>query len=107
MLKRLKEIQTPSPYLFPLRNDPMMAMSVDTFNEALISLGYENKQHPHGFRHLASTTLNNKFSEKYQIIESALSHVKQGTKGIYDKAEHFQERVDLMQWWADYVYSLS
>ena len=56
---------------------------------------------------LYRTQVNNKFSEKYQIIESALSHVKQGTKGIYDKAEHFQERVDLMQWWADYVYSLS
>lgn len=107
LLKRLKEIQSPSPYLFPSRNDLMMPMNEEVFNEALISLGYGNKQHAHGFRHLASTTLNNKFSDKYQIIESALSHVKQGTKGIYDKAEHFQERVDLMQWWADHVYSLS
>ena len=106
LLHRLKEIQTPSPYLFPSRQDSWMPISDGTFNEALKSLGYEEKQHPHGFRHLASTALNNEFSDKYQIVESALSHAKQGTKGIYDKAEHFEERADLMQEWSDYIYSL-
>lgn len=107
LLKKLKEIQTPSQYLFPLRSDSMLPMSDATFNEALISLGYENKQHPHGFRHLASTALNEAFSSKSQVIEKALSHSKQGVKAIYDKAEHFEERAELMQEWANYVYSLS
>ena len=106
LLKRLKEIQSPSPYLFPSRNDLMMPMNEEVFNEALISLGYANKQHLHGFRHLASTALNEAFSSKSQVIEKALSHSKQGVKAIYDKAEHFEERAELMQEWANYIYSL-
>ena len=107
LIYRLKQIQRESDYLFPGRNSRMQPLSDGTFNKALKSLGYDNKQHPHGFRHLASTALNEAFSSKSQVIEKALSHVKQGTKAVYDKAEHFEERSDLMQWWADYVYSLS
>ena len=57
----------------------------------------------YGFRHLSSTALNKVFSSRVQAIEAALSHVKKGTKGIYDRAEHFEEREELMQWWGNYI----
>lgn len=74
-----------------------------TFNLALNRLGYEGKQNPHGFRHLVSTTMNETFSNKAQVIEVCLAHKKKGVKGVYDKSQHLDERRELMQWWADYL----
>ena len=72
-----------------------------TFNVALNRLGYKNRQNPHGFRHIASTAFNNKYSDKGQVVEACLGHIKKGVKGRYDKAQHFEERIEMMQWWAD------
>jgi integrase len=58
---------------------------------------------PHGFRHIASTTLNNQFSDKPQVVEACLAHTKNGVKGTYDKATHFEERKVMMQWYADHL----
>ena len=77
-----------------------------TFTSALKRMGYTGKQNPHGFRHIASTFLNDIFSDKEQVIESALSHQKAGVKGAYDKGAHLRERVDVMQFWADHLDSI-
>jgi hypothetical protein len=37
------------------------------------------------------------------VIESALAHQKKGVKSVYDKSEHFEDRVVLMQKWADWI----
>ncbi len=105
LIYRLKQIQRESDYLFPGRGTRTKPLSDGAFNKALASLGYGGKQDPHGFRHLASTALNEALSSKLQVIEAALAHVKKGTKGIYDNAEHFEERIELMQWWSDYINS--
>lgn len=89
--------------LFPSRTDIAKPISDMTFNKALALLGYKGKQDPHGLRHLASTILNTKFSDKAQVIESALAHQKKGVKSVYDKSEHFEERIELMQKWSDLV----
>lgn len=106
LLKELKEIQPESDYLFPSRLSVDKTISDMTFNLALNRLGYEGKQNPHGFRHLASTTLNENFSHKDQVIEACLAHKKKGVKAVYDQAQHLNERRELMQWWADYVENL-
>ena len=67
---------------------------------------YRGRQSPHGFRHIASTALNEKFSEKEQVIEVCLAHKKRGVKAIYDKSTHLGERVEEMQWWADHVANM-
>lgn len=103
LLKRLKAIQKPSVYLFPKRGDANSYMSEGPFNTALEKMGYKDRMSMHGVRYLASTALNNAFSSKPQVIEAALSHQKKGVKGIYDKADHFEELARLMQWWADYI----
>lgn len=103
LLKRLKAIQRPSVYLFPKRGDVNTHMSEGPFTTALEKMGYKDRMSVHGARYLASTALNNAFSSKSQVIEATLSHQKKGVKGIYDKADHFDESAEMMQWWADYV----
>lgn len=103
LLLKLKEIRTPSGYLFCSRDSLTQPMSEATLNNALKNLGYRGKQSPHGFRHVASTALNNKFAKLEQVIESALAHKKRGVKADYDKATHLEDRIFIMQWWANYV----
>jgi hypothetical protein len=50
--------------------------------------------------------LNKNFSSKSQVIESALSHLKGGVKGAYDKEAHLEERYEIMEWWSNYIESL-
>ena len=101
LLRELYTYKTESDYLFPSRDSLEKPISNMTFNVALNRLGYQGRQNPHGFRHIASTALNNKFSDKSQVIEACLGHIKKGVKGKYDKAQHFDERIEIMQWWAD------
>lgn len=103
LIKELSIFKTESDFLFPSRGSLFEPISDNTMNQALNRLGYRGRQNPHGFRHIASTALNNKFSDKGQVVEATLAHLKTGVKGIYDKGAHFEERVGMMQWWADYI----
>lgn len=106
LLKELQVLTGYSPYLLPHRSDKNKMRSNTVFIMALRRIGYDRKQNPHGFRHIASTILNNKFSDKPQVVEACLAHSKNGVKGTYDKATHFEERVMMMQWYADYLDKL-
>ena len=108
LLLRLKEISSHgNEYLFPSRSGSKEKfISEVTFNRALKRIGYDGQQNPHGFRHIASTYLNDIFSDREQVIESALSHQKAGVKGAYDKGAHLRERVGVMQYWADHLDSI-
>lgn len=103
LLEELQEYRTESNLLFPGRDSLIEPVSDNTFNQALNRLGYKGRQNPHGFRHIASTALNNKFSDKEQVVEACLAHLKKGVKGVYDKGAHFEERIGMLQWWADEI----
>ena len=106
LLQELKNIHSESDYLFPSRSNKNKPKSDTVFIMALRRLGYEGRQTPHGFRHIASTILNNKgFDERH--IESALAHVKDGVAGVYNKAQYLEDRARLMQWYADYLEELA
>ncbi len=62
-----------------------------------------SKATPHGFRHTASTILNEKgFNPDH--IEMQLAHVeKSKVRGTYNKAIYLEDRKKLMQWWADFL----
>lgn len=107
LLIRLKSIsKRESEYLFPARDSVNKSISNLTFNAALNRLGYFGKQNPHGFRHIASTKLNDTFSDRAQVIESALAHLKLGVKGAYDKGAHLRERYEVMQYWSNYLENI-
>ena len=107
LLHELKQLNGYSPFLFPNRSDKKKPKSNTVFIMALRRIGYGEKQNPHGFRHIASTILNNKFSDKPQVVEACLAHTKNGVKGTYDKATHFEERKLMMQWYADHLDQLA
>lgn len=106
LLNELKSIRGESEYLFPSRSNPNKPKSDTVFIMALRRLGYEGRQTPHGFRHIASTLLNNKgFDERH--IEAALAHVKDGVAGVYNKAQYLNDRKHLMQWYANHLEQLA
>ena len=104
LLNTLKSIsKRESEYLFPARDSVNKPISNLTFNAALNRMGYFGRQNPHGFRHIASTKLNDHYSDREQVIEAALAHLKSGVKGAYDKGAHLRERYGIMQFWADHI----
>jgi integrase len=60
----------------------------------------------HGFRHTASTMLNEMGFES-DIIELQLAHIdKNQVRATYNKAQWMEKRIDMMQSWADYLDGL-
>lgn len=106
LLLRLKELNPKSEYLFPSRLNPSEAASETVFIMALRRLGYQGRQTPNGFRHIASTILNeHDYDERY--VEFSLAHVKGGVEGKYNKAKYFPQRVVIMQEYADHLDKIS
>lgn len=105
LLRELSYLRGESPYLFPSRTSQSKPKSETVFIMALRRLGYEGRQSPHGFRHIASTTLRNKGFRR-EHVESGLAHVVGGVEGVYNKAAYLEDRVRMMQWWADYLDDL-
>ena len=106
ILKELKSFETNSEFLFPSRSDKSKPKSDTVFIMALRRMGYEGRQTPHGFRHIASTLLNNRgFDERH--IEAALAHVKDGVAGVYNKAQYLQDRANMMQWYANHLEEIA
>ncbi|AWZ01361.1 prophage CP4-57 integrase [Rhodobiaceae bacterium] len=79
-----------------------------TLNAALRRLGYSKDEvTAHGFRASASSLLNESGKWHPDAIERQLSHIESDeVRRAYARAEHWKERVDMMQWWADYLDGL-
>ncbi len=73
---------------------------------ALKRMGYKGKQTVHGFRHLASTQLNEQGYDA-DAIELQLAHKIQGVRGVYNKAKKLEYRVEMMRKWADWLDNLN
>ena len=106
LLRNLQVLTGAYPLLFPGRSDTTKPRSNTVFLMALRRLGYEGRQTGHGFRHIASTILNEHgFDENH--IEAQLSHIKQGIAGVYNKAQYLPQRKVMMQWYANYLDGLA
>lgn len=106
LLRQLHNITGSYPLLFPGRSDTTKPRSNTVFLMALRRLGYEGRQTGHGFRHLASTILNENGFD-WQHVEAQLSHCKEGVRGVYDKAQYLEQRKVMMQWYADHLDTLA
>lgn len=105
ILKKVYEItgDAYSGYVFPSYNNPRKCFSENTFLRVIDLIGYKGKTTTHGFRTVASTILNeNGF--RADIIEKQLAHeARNQVRATYNHAEYLNERIDMMQWWADYL----
>jgi len=82
-------------------------MSENTLNVALRRLGYsKDEMVSHGFRSMASTRLH-EMGWKSEIIEFQLAHAdKNKIRAVYNRAEYLEDRIVMMQSWADYLDAL-
>lgn len=107
----LREMQTLTGrgrYVFPSIRSASRPMSENTINGALRRLGYTgDEMTAHGFRTTASSLLNESGKWNPDAIERALSH-SDGNKvrGIYNRSAYWAERVQMAQWWSDYLDTL-
>lgn len=77
-------------------------LSDNALNSALRRMGYsQDEMCAHGFRATASTILNERGFNP-DVIEAALGHQdKDAVRRTYNRAKYWQERVKLLQTWAD------
>ena len=78
-------------------------LSETTLNAALRRLGYtKDEMTSHGFRAVASSILNESNLWNPDAIEAQLAHVEgNAIRRAYARAEFWDQRVEMMQWWAD------
>jgi integrase len=105
ILKELQKITGHSDFVFPSQKNPRSIMSENTFLRVVDVLGYKGKATGHGFRSTASTILN-EHGFRPDVIERQLAHAERNQiRGAYNHAEYLPERIKMMQWWGDYIYS--
>ena len=107
ILSNLRVVTGNGDLLFPSVKSPHKPISDVTLIKVLRIMGYTGEDVvPHGFRHTASTILNeHRFSP--DVIERQLAHKdKDKVRGTYNHAEYLAERTRMMQWYADYIYDL-
>lgn len=94
--------------LFPGVRSPSRPISDGTLNAALRRLGYaKDEVTAHGFRATASSLLNESGKWHPDAIERQLAHVEgNDVRAAYARGEHWDERVSMMQWWADQLDQL-
>ncbi len=107
ILKETKELTSNGKYVFPSIRSRSRAMSENTLNGALRRMGYTKQEMTaHGFRAMASTSLNS-LGYKSDVIERQLAHAeKNKVRAAYNRAEYMPERTAMMQEWSDYLDSL-
>jgi integrase len=108
ILRDLHEITGTGPIAFPSVRTADRPISEGTMNAALRRLGYsKDEATPHGFRATASTLLNESGRWNPDAIERQLAHIESDdVRRAYARGEHWDERVRMMTWWADYLDEL-
>ena len=99
-----------SGFVFPSPSKNDRGVSGATLSDTLNRLGYKNRHTFHGFRSMFSTNAYECYKEHgfhSDIIESCLAHKeKNRVKASYNresKYKYFEEKKELMQWWADWL----
>ncbi|EKT1335494.1 tyrosine-type recombinase/integrase, partial [Salmonella enterica] len=94
-------------FVFPGAHRLDKPMSENTINKALRVIGYDTQTDicGHGFRAMACSALNESGLWSKDAIERQMSHKERnGVRAAYvHKAEHLEARMEMMQWWSDYL----
>ncbi|EIY6648860.1 tyrosine-type recombinase/integrase [Salmonella enterica] len=108
LLKEVKQHCRPGTELvFPGDHDYRKPMSENTINKALRVMGYDTQKEVcgHGFRTMACSALVESGLWSSDAVERQMSHQerKRVRAAYIHKAQHLDERREMMQWWADYL----
>jgi len=105
ILDDMREVTGDKKYIFCSNINKDSYLSESTLGRVLNRMGYLGKHSTHGFRHMASTCLN-ELEYDGDAIELQLSHAPSGVRGVYNKAKKLSYRTKMMQDWADWLDSL-
>lgn len=93
--------------VFPGDHNYRKPMSENTINKALRVMGYDTQKDVcgHGFRTMACSALVESGLWSSDAVERQMSHQerKRVRAAYIHKAQHLEERREMMQWWADYL----
>lgn len=108
ILRDLKEVTGISEFVLHSTWTTRKPLSENTMNLALRRIGYsKDEMTSHGFRASAATLLNEAGIWNADAIERQLGHVEgNDVRRAYTRGEHWEERIKMMQWWADYLDEL-
>ncbi|QKI88967.1 tyrosine-type recombinase/integrase [Thiomicrorhabdus xiamenensis] len=103
LIQSMQPISGSSEYVFVSPRSQVRPINEQSINAGLKRLGFGGKQTAHGFRHTASTLLNEQgFNRDW--IEMQLAHASgDSVRGTYNKAEYLSGRTTMMQAWSDYL----
>jgi integrase len=108
ILTEMRQLSGSGRFVFPSVRTGARPISDNTVNAALRRMGYSKDQMTaHGFRTSASSMLNESGKWNPDAIERALAHMVAGSvRRIYNQSAYWPERVQMAQWWSDYLDDL-
>lgn len=108
LFREVQAVTGPAGFVFPSVRTRTRPMSENTINAGLRRLGYAtDEMTAHGFRAMASTLLNESGKWNPDAIERALAHGDTDkVRAAYHRGAHWKERVEMAQWWSDYLDQL-
>ncbi|MGZ8256296.1 MAG: tyrosine-type recombinase/integrase, partial [Gallionella sp.] len=107
ILREIYPLSGRGAFVFPSARTGTLPMAKHSLLAALRGMGYSPEEMTaHGFRHMASTMLNEQGFHA-DAIERQLAHAPSGVRGVYNAAQYMNERVRIMQHWADYLDGLA
>jgi integrase len=107
ILETIQKLTGTGRYVFPSIRSDRRPMSENTISLTLRAMGYDrDTMSAHGFRTTASTLLNEQ-GWSPDAIERQLAHSPRNkVRAAYNRAQYLDERREMMQSWADYLYEL-
>jgi integrase len=103
LLEIMRPLSSHREYVFPSAINPKSHASKESVNRALVRMGFKGKTVAHGFRALASTTLN-EASFDPDVIEAALAHKDPNKiRAAYNRSDYFEKRREMMSWWSKHI----
>ena len=109
ILKIMQPLSGHREYVFPGGHSPSRPMSEAAVNAALKRMGYDTQTQitGHGFRAMARTILHERLNVDTHIIEHQLAHTVPDNLGsAYNRTRFIEQRIAMMQQWADYLDNL-
>lgn len=108
LLEQLRLVSGGYELMFPGQRSHLKPISENTLNQAFRRMGFgQDEVTAHGLRATASTLLNESGKWHIDAIERALAHGhSDAVRGAYARGQHWAERVEMAQWWSDYLDQL-
>lgn len=92
-------------YVFSSSKNKNKPIHFNSLNYLIRKMGFSPEiLTSHGLRSTFSTVLNDSGLFQPHWIEAQLSHTdKNKTRASYNHAEYLEQRINMMQWWADFI----